>query len=243
VDLKKDYIQLLEKELEAVQPRRVLIGAVTDPYQPLERRYRYTRQTLELLIRYRLPAIILTKSVLIGEDIEWLKELSAVKVCFTVNDPWVINNMETGSDPLNERRDMIGELNDQGVYTYAHVGPYFPGITQFKTFFQILSRRCPRINFESINLKMLIERDTIMGLIGRDYPHLIHRYQTIMESASAYCDYWADLQAEIESFAQSRSFKVSVLFRPFNQYYKNDGERNVHASPLAPSSMGGNRSE
>lgn len=52
------------------------LGSNTDPYQPIEREYKITRQTLEVLLRYRHPVTIVTKGSLILRDLDLLTELA-----------------------------------------------------------------------------------------------------------------------------------------------------------------------
>jgi DNA repair photolyase len=54
----------------------VAIGTVTDPYQPLEGRYRITRGILEAMRDYQSPANLITRSPLVVRDIDVLQDLS-----------------------------------------------------------------------------------------------------------------------------------------------------------------------
>ncbi|HTU71570.1 MAG TPA: hypothetical protein VMF11_14805, partial [Candidatus Baltobacteraceae bacterium] len=56
----------------------VAIGTVTDPYQPLEGRYKLTRGVLEALRDYHTPAALITRSPLVIRDIDVLQQLSLV---------------------------------------------------------------------------------------------------------------------------------------------------------------------
>src|SRR5580658_1068223 len=75
---KADAAKLLEAELS--KPRYVCkpiaLGINTDGYQPLERRLGVTRSILEVLVRYRHPVTIVTKSALILRDIALLADLA-----------------------------------------------------------------------------------------------------------------------------------------------------------------------
>ncbi|MFX7374067.1 radical SAM protein, partial [Acinetobacter baumannii] len=67
------------------------LGANTDPYQPLERERRLTRQVLEVLLRFRHPLTIVTKGSLILRDLDLLRELAeqnlvAVMISLTTLD-------------------------------------------------------------------------------------------------------------------------------------------------------------
>ena len=56
---------------------QVAIGTVTDPYQPLEGRYRLTRGVLEALRDYETSAAIITRSPLVVRDIDVLQSMAA----------------------------------------------------------------------------------------------------------------------------------------------------------------------
>jgi hypothetical protein len=77
--VKPNAAELLERELGApsYQPRTIAIGTNTDPYQPIERDYRITRQVLEVLARARHPVAIVTKSALVTRDIDILAPMAA----------------------------------------------------------------------------------------------------------------------------------------------------------------------
>src|SRR3954449_9035906 len=76
--VKPDAAQLLERELSAqnYRPRTIAIGTNTDPYQPIERRYRVMRSILEVLARTNHPVGIVTKSALVTRDIDILSEMA-----------------------------------------------------------------------------------------------------------------------------------------------------------------------
>jgi hypothetical protein len=75
---KPDAAQLLEKELsrKGYQPRVIHIGGNTDPYQPIERRLRITRQVLEVLDRFGHPCTIISKNALMARDVDILESLA-----------------------------------------------------------------------------------------------------------------------------------------------------------------------
>src|SRR3712207_5587048 len=51
---------------------QVAIGTATDPYQPIEGSYRLTRAALEVLVRFRTPASIVSKGTLMLRDLDLL---------------------------------------------------------------------------------------------------------------------------------------------------------------------------
>ncbi len=70
---KVNIAQVLRAELaKKRQPGRALLASVCDPYQPVEARYRLTRQCLEALRDYGWGIDILTRSPLVTRDLDLL---------------------------------------------------------------------------------------------------------------------------------------------------------------------------
>ena len=76
---KTNLAERLEEELNkpGYVPQPIALGINTDAYQPIEREQRLTRQALEILLRYRHPVHLITKSSLILRDLDLLQELAA----------------------------------------------------------------------------------------------------------------------------------------------------------------------
>src|SRR6476661_3521702 len=86
---KLNAAELLRNELAepAYRPQTIALGANTDPYQPIERQYRLTRQILEVLAEFDHPVGIVTKSALVVRDIDILSAMAKkrlVKVAVSV---------------------------------------------------------------------------------------------------------------------------------------------------------------
>jgi DNA repair photolyase len=79
---KPNAAQLLEEELRHrnYQCRPIALGTNTDPYQPIERQWRITRQILEVLAAFKHPVTILTKSALVERDIAILAPMAAANL-------------------------------------------------------------------------------------------------------------------------------------------------------------------
>src|SRR4051812_3564015 len=75
---KPDAAKLLEKELsrKGYEPKPIHIGGNTDPYQPIERQLRVTRQVLEVLERFGHPCSIISKNALMARDIDILARMA-----------------------------------------------------------------------------------------------------------------------------------------------------------------------
>lgn len=128
VDVKRNAPQLLEKELRTKPQGKVMISSVTDPYQPLEKKYEITRSCLKVLSGSSMAAIILTKSDLILRDLDLLKRLAAVEVGLTIttDDEKIRYIFEPFSPPLEERIQALQTLKQKGIPNYAFIGPLLP---------------------------------------------------------------------------------------------------------------------
>ncbi len=133
---KPDAARLLERELAApgYRPEVIVLGANTDPYQPVERRLGITRGILEVLSACRHPVAITTKSAGVLRDLDLLAEmaphrLAAVQVSVTTLDAALARRLEPRAASPIRRLETIRTLADAGVPVAVLVSPLIPGLT------------------------------------------------------------------------------------------------------------------
>ena len=112
----------------------ISLGANTDPYQPLERRLRITRQVLEVLAEARHPVGIVTKSALVTRDIDLLAPmardgLARVYVSITTLDAEIARTLEPRAAAPHRRLAAVRELAAAGITTGVMVAPIIPALT------------------------------------------------------------------------------------------------------------------
>ena len=116
------------------RPRPIAMGTNTDPYQPIEGRYRITRQVLEVCLDTRHPVTITTKSDRVLRDLDLLRELAglglvAVAVSVTSLDPRLSGLLEPRASAPAKRLAALGALAEAGVPAHCSVSPVIPAIT------------------------------------------------------------------------------------------------------------------
>ena len=84
VDVKTNIPVILSNELRKKKPGVVGLSTVTDPYQPVERKYNLTRYCLEQLLIHNFPVHIQTKSDLVLKDIDLISKFNDVEVMFSI---------------------------------------------------------------------------------------------------------------------------------------------------------------
>lgn len=132
---KPNAAELLRAELlnPKYKPATIALGANTDPYQPIERRYRITRQILEVLAEFDHPVGIVTKSSLVLRDLDILQpmaEKGLVKVAISVTtlDGKLARAMEPRASTPTKRLQALEILSKAGVPTATMVAPIIPAL-------------------------------------------------------------------------------------------------------------------
>lgn len=136
VYVKNNILEHLEKELRSPFWKReiVNIGGVTDSYQPAEATYQLMPEILKLLIRYKTPAIISTKSDLILRDYDLIDELSRityVNVAATIitADEDIRHHIEPNGCASSRRFVVLKEFRKTNASTGLHMMPIIPFLT------------------------------------------------------------------------------------------------------------------
>ncbi|QDH34738.1 PA0069 family radical SAM protein [Porphyrobacter sp. YT40] len=133
---KPEAAALLRKTLakKGYSPKPIALGTNTDPYQPIERTYRITRQILEVCLETRHPVTITTKSDRVLDDADLLAELAradlvAVSISVTSLDPVLSSKLEPRCAAPAKRLAALGTLVERGVPVHCSLSPVIPAIT------------------------------------------------------------------------------------------------------------------
>jgi len=133
---KADAAKLLEAELARPDYvcKPIMLGANTDPYQPVERRMQVTRSILEVLARTRHPVTVVTKSALVLRDLDLLsglarQGLASVAVSVTTLDAELKRRLEPRAASPQARLRTLAALSAAGVPSGVLVAPVIPALT------------------------------------------------------------------------------------------------------------------
>lgn len=133
VDVKINAPEILEKQLQRAKPGHIAMSLVTDPYQPLEKRYELTRRCLEVFLKLgphleKFLLSILTRSALVLRDIDLLKKMPNLEVGLTVttDDESIKKIFEPKAYSIKSRIETLRRLKAGGIKTYAFIGPMLP---------------------------------------------------------------------------------------------------------------------
>jgi len=192
LDVKTNAPELLKKELTNLEKRlktknfgSVFFSSVTDPYVGMEAKYQLTRKCLEILadFGYEGNISIQTKSPLVTKDIDILKRLKDIAVGFTVTtlDDKVSRFLEVMAPPVSARIQALKKLHDEGIPTYAFIGPILPHFVNSEEKINELLDKLQEVGvteiwFEHINLNPKIKA-RLFNFLRKESPELITEFE------------------------------------------------------------------
>ncbi len=129
LDVKINAAEVLRREIQTTKRGTVRLSPIlTDPYQAAERRYRITRQCLEVLLDSELAPVVLTRAPRVLDDLDLLKRFPRALVGFSIpTDADEYRKIfEPGADPIGERFAALRALHAAGIRTFAVIQPVLP---------------------------------------------------------------------------------------------------------------------
>ena len=129
LDVKVNAAEVMRREVETLPPGLVRMSPIlTDPYQPVEKRYRITRQCLEVLLGAGFTPVILTRAARVTDDLDLLARFPRAAVGFSIptDDDAVRRAFEPGADPVEARFEALAACHAAGLYTFGVIQPMLP---------------------------------------------------------------------------------------------------------------------
>lgn len=131
VYVKVNLPEVLAREVKTLKPGVVGISTITDPYQPVEAKYRLTRRSLEILLASGFKASVQTKSTYVLKDMDlFFVHRDKVDVGFTITTfrHEVAKLLEPMAPPPRARAYALQMLSELGVRTWIFLGPVIPRV-------------------------------------------------------------------------------------------------------------------
>ena len=147
VKAKEDALRIIRDDLRRkVKSGVIATGSMSDPYNPLEREHRLTRNALELVNAFDFGIAIATKSALVTRDIDILKDIKShspviVKLTVTTAGNDLYKKIEPDVSSPDERFDAIRQLSDAGIFCGVLMMPILPFINDTEDNISEIMRR------------------------------------------------------------------------------------------------------
>jgi len=187
----------------------LMISSVTDPYNPLEEKYKRTQTILKDLLdhhREEISLLIITKSNLVCRDIPLLKKFKTPpKVAFSINtlDEQFKDEMDHAVS-IQKRLEAMKTLYDHGIKTICFISPIFPEITDTIAIIKKVKSFVNYIWLENLQLRGDYKQ-RILNYIEINYPKFIPIYEQLykgnLKNAKAYRkEYWTNYWLKIQNY-------------------------------------------
>jgi len=210
VDIKINAPDLIPKDTNKYRRKSITISSVTDPYQPIEGKYKLTRKILERLIPLQPNLDLLTKSDLVVRDIDLFKEFKncTVTLSFSVTDEKLRKQIEILSSTAEQKMNALKVLHRSKIYTALFISPIFPQITDWKKIINQTKSFVDEYWFENLNLYPSIKGE-IFNFLRKSKLELIEKYREIYSKNS---NYWNTEENKIKEFCKKNKVSCKIYF-------------------------------
>ena len=211
--VKTNISEALEKQLGAKSWKKEIIniGGVCDSYQPEEEKYGLMRKVLALMIEYKNPVTISTKSDLILRDYDLLEELSEltyvnIAVTVTTMDEKLSTLLEPLAPSPEKRFSVLRAFKDTTAVTGLHMMPILPFLTDSpQNLNQILSLAAEfEVDYALLGILYLRgeTRKNFFDFLELNFPELVDPYRKLYAKGGADRTYKAELYGVISSLME-----------------------------------------
>ncbi|MGM9987877.1 MAG: SPL family radical SAM protein [Bacillaceae bacterium] len=222
VYIKTNVVEQLEKELRSPTWKRevINIGGVTDSYQPAEAKYQLMPEVLKLLIKYRTPAIISTKSDLILRDYDLIDKLSRityvnVAATITTMDEKVRRLIEPNGVQSIKRFEMLSTFRQTNASVGLHVMPIIPYLTDSYENIDALFSRAKESDVHYVLPGTLYlrghTRTFFFDFIKLQFPYLYNDLLALYQTGGANKEYKNELYKMVNKLREYYSLSSSYV--------------------------------
>ncbi len=169
----------------------IAIGAATDPYQPVEGRYRLTRACLEVLAAARNPFSLITSGPMVLRDVDVLAEAArraSVSVTFSIPtlDEEVWRRTEPGTAHPRQRLRALRGLVGAGIKAGVGMAPILPGLSDRPEQLRAVVEAARAAGATGVWTNLLYlkpgTREHFLEALARDWPEELERYERLYRS-------------------------------------------------------------
>lgn len=188
IEVKQNAPILLEKALKSKRKQCMIgTGAMSDPYIPLERELKLTRQCLEIIDRYGFGATVLTKSADVLRDLDLFRSINSkskavVQMTLTTYDETMCKIIEPNVSSTKERFEALKIFRGNGIPTVVWLDPFLPFINDTEENIKGLLDYCVKAKVKGIicfDIGLTLRngnREYFYKQLDRHFPKLKEKY-------------------------------------------------------------------
>ena len=210
--IKENAVELLRKQL-SLRARKnqygiIVLASATDPYLQIEKELGLTRQLLEVILEFRFPVHIITKSDLVLRDLDLLERIhrhsilppelqdklsggTLVTFSFSSVDDAVGKIFEPGATPPSARLKALQQVSAAGLPTGVSMMPLLPYISDttesleamFTSFKQAGAAYVMPATITLFGNERADSKPLLLNAVRKHYPELIEKYERFFQSS------------------------------------------------------------
>jgi DNA repair photolyase len=215
--VKTNAATVLREQLRRPSWKRemILLGTACDPYQQAELKYGISRQLLEVMLEFRQPVHMLTKSASVVRDVELWAQLARAtdaQIAFSIPtlDEVIWKKMEPGTAKPTKRFEALRVMAAAGVRCGVMIAPIIPGLTDDDAHIEpvIAAAKEAGASFVAPNVLHLKPgtKEWFMPALRAAYPHLAGKYERYYRGAYAPKDYTREVIASVNRLREKYGF-------------------------------------
>jgi DNA repair photolyase len=219
VDVRVNAVEALLRQLRRTRVGSVMVSSVCDGWQPLEEKYRLTRECVRLLLAGGFDVSALTKSALVTRDLDIFGGNKRVELGMTVTtlDEDLRRVIEPAASPTLKRFEALKAASDHGVRVWLFVGPLLPFLSDGSDNVGRILREASRLPLESIIFDKLNVRtgvwQSLEGLVKEHHPQFLGRYRSVLFDPMERESYVQDLRQRIQKAVDAVGMRgTRILF-------------------------------
>ena len=198
VRIKANCSTILNKELLSKRKRGIVAtGAMSDPYNPFEKKEQATRQLLSLLNAHRFGVSIATKSDLVLRDIDLLKKINehssvVIKMTITSMDDEMSKLIEPFAPVSSKRFEALKKLSDENLFCGILLMPVLPFVEDSEENIIAIVRKAAECGVKFIypNFGVTLrgnQRDYFLNELNKIFPEIKTRYERAYPKSQYIC--------------------------------------------------------
>jgi DNA repair photolyase len=214
----------------------IVLSSATDPYLQAEKETMLTRKLLEIILKYRFPLHVITKSDLVIRDFDLLKEINRqailppdlkgrlsqkvfITFSFSTTDNAIAKIFEPGATPPDKRLQTLQATLDHGFLSGVSLMPLLPYITDTSDHLEKMYSIFKKIGVNYIFPASLTlfgsgssdSKTLVLRAIEKHYPHLLEKYKQFFSTSNEMPAYYKKAFAKkMEELNVAYNFKNRI---------------------------------
>jgi DNA repair photolyase len=221
LSIKENAVELLEKQLQLRAKKNqygiIVLSSATDPYLQIEKEILLTRKLLEVILKYKFPVHVITKSDLVLRDLDLLREIgkeailpaelqaslnhkTIITFSFSTVDDHVARIFEPGATPPSVRLETMRKISADGFLTGVSMMPLLPYISDTaesleKMFMSFREAGAHYVMPASITLfgtGISDSKTLVLRAVEKHYPDLLPKYRKFFSASEEMPSYYTE---------------------------------------------------